>query len=115
MYTKVPILKEVTTEKCNSVNLNTFSTYLPSLLGVIAEYNSKCSTQQSCIFPKFTSFKIGTYFSKQDTIECVEQFLLLYSAITPKSEGKYVEKVFNSTELHFSEAISFKIGTLIEY
>ena len=33
-------------------------------------------------------------------------------AITPKSEDKYVEKVFNSTELHFSEVTSFKIGTL---
>ena len=33
---KVPILKEVTSEKCNSVELNTFSTYLSSLLGVIA-------------------------------------------------------------------------------
>ena len=33
-------------------------------------------------------------------------------AITPKSEDKYVEKVFNLTELHFSEVISFKIGTL---
>jgi hypothetical protein len=32
---KVPILKEVTSEKCNSVELNTFSTYLSSLLGVI--------------------------------------------------------------------------------
>ena len=38
--TKVPILKEVTSEKCNSVELNTFTTYLSSLLGVIAEYNS---------------------------------------------------------------------------
>ena len=38
--TKVPILKEVTLEKCNSVELNTFTTYLSSLLGVIAEYNS---------------------------------------------------------------------------
>ena len=35
-YTKVPILKEVTTEKCNSVELNNFSTYLSSLLGLIA-------------------------------------------------------------------------------
>ena len=34
-------------------------------------------------------------------------------AITPKSEYKYVEKVFNSTELHFSEVTSFKIGTLM--
>ena len=34
-------------------------------------------------------------------------------AITPKSEDKYVEKVFNSTEFHFSEVTSFKIGTLI--
>ena len=33
---KVPILKEVTSEKCNSVELNTFSTYLSSLLRVIA-------------------------------------------------------------------------------
>ena len=33
--------------------------------------------------------------------------------ITPKSEDKYVEKVFNSTELHFSEVTSFKIGTLV--
>ena len=28
-------------------------------------------------------------------------WLLLYSAITPKSEEKYFVKVFNSTELHF--------------
>jgi hypothetical protein len=61
---KVPILKEVTSEKCNSVELNTFSTYFVTI------------------------------------------------AITPKSEDKYVEKVFNSTELHFSEVTSFKIGTL---
>ena len=40
IVTKVPILKEVTSEKCNSIELNTFSTYLSSLLGVIAEYNS---------------------------------------------------------------------------
>ena len=33
---KVPILKEVTSEKCNSIELNTFSKYLSSLLGVIA-------------------------------------------------------------------------------
>ena len=31
----------------------------------------------------------------------------------PKSKDKYVEKVFNSTELHFSEVTSFKIGTLV--
>jgi hypothetical protein len=34
--------------------------------------------------------------------------LLLYSAITPKSEDKYVVKVFNSTELHFSEVYFFQ-------
>ena len=39
--------------------------------------------------------------------------LLNTVAIMPKSEDKYVEKVFNSTELHFSEVTSFKIGTLI--
>ena len=32
----------------------------------------------------------------------------------PKSEDKSVEKVFNSTELHFSEVTSFKIGTLVD-
>ena len=37
---KVPILKEVTSEKSKSVELNTFATYLSSLSGVIAEYNS---------------------------------------------------------------------------
>ena len=31
---------------------------------------------------------------------------------TPKSEDKYVVKVFNPTEFHFSEVTSFKIGTL---
>ena len=34
--TKVPILKEDTSEKCKSVELITFSTYLSSLLAVIA-------------------------------------------------------------------------------
>ena len=59
--TNVPILKEFTSEKCNSFELNTFSTYLSSLLGV-----------------------------------------------TLKSEDKYVAKVFNSTELHFSEVYFFQ-------
>ena len=44
---------------------------------------------------------------------CRVEHLLLYSVITLKSEDKYVEKVFNLTELHFSEVTSFKIGTLI--
>ena len=35
-------------------------------------------------------------------------WLLLYSAITPKSEDKYVVKVLNSTELHFSEVYFFQ-------
>ena len=35
-------------------------------------------------------------------------WLLLYSAITPKSEDKYVVKVFNSTEFHFSEVYFFQ-------
>ena len=58
--------------------MNTFSTYLSSKLDYLSpmfwlhsvESNfddqyvekvfNKCSTWQSCIFPKFTSFKIGT-------------------------------------------------------
>ena len=35
-------------------------------------------------------------------------WLLLYSAITPKSEDKYVLILFNSTELHFSEVYFFQ-------
>ena len=31
------------------------------------------------------------------------QHMLLYSAITPKSEDKYVVKVFNWSEFHLSE------------
>ena len=44
---------------------------------------------------------------------CRVEHLLLYSVIKLKSEDKYVEKVFNLTELHFSEVTSFKIGTLV--
>ena len=35
-------------------------------------------------------------------------WLLLYSAITPKSEDKYVVKVFNSSEFHLSEMTLFQ-------
>ena len=34
-------------------------------------------------------------------------------AITPKIEDKYVVKVFNPTEFHFSEVTFFQIGTLV--
>ena len=58
--------------------LNTFSTYLSSKLDstlcnqnigegesniddkYVEKVFNKCSTRQSCIFPKFTSYKIGT-------------------------------------------------------
>ena len=76
--------------------LNTFSPYLSSILdspspmldSEICNQNigegesniddkyvenvfNKCSTQQSCIFPKFTSYKIGTYFNKKSKfLEC---------------------------------------------
>ena len=58
--------------------LNTFSTYSSSILDspspmfwlysvesnlddeYVEKVFNKCSTRQSCIFPKFTSFKIGT-------------------------------------------------------
>ena len=39
-------------------------------------------------------------------------WLLLYSAITPKREGKYVVKVFNWSEVHLSEMTCYKIHTL---
>ena len=41
-------------------------------------------------------------------------WLLLYSAITPKSEDKYVVKVFNWSEVHLSEMTCYKIHTLKE-
>ena len=65
---KVPILKEVTSEKWNSGGLNTFG-------------------------------HICLHFWA---------WLLLYSAITPKSEDKYVVKVFNPPEFHFSEVTFFQ-------
>ena len=48
-------MKEVISEKFNSVELNTFSTYLNSLLGVIAFVFSNHT-----ITSEVTSFKIGT-------------------------------------------------------
>ena len=41
--------------------------------------------------------------------------LLLYSAITPKSEDKHVVKVFNWSEVHLSEMTCYKIHTLVWY
>ena len=38
--------------------------------------------------------------------------LLLYSAITPKSEDKHVVKAFNRSEVHLSEMTCYKIHTL---
>ena len=64
IFIRLPILKEVTSENATWSSC-TFSTYLSSLLGVIAI-----------------------------------------------AKDKYVVKVFNLTELHFSEVTSFKIGTL---
>ena len=44
----------------------------------------------------------GGFFTKFATLaHCVS--LLNKIAITPKYEDKYVEKVFNLTELHFSD------------
>ena len=37
---------------------------------------------------------------------------VLYSAITPKSEDKYVVKVFNWSEVHLSEMTCYKIHIL---
>ena len=40
-------------------------------------------------------------------------WLLLYSAITAKSEDKYVVKVFNWSEVQLSEMTCYKIHTLV--
>ena len=80
--TKVPILKEVKFGKMQLCRvehlLNTFSTYLSSKLDstlcnqnigegesniddkYVEKVFNKCSIRQSCIFPKFTSYNIGT-------------------------------------------------------
>ena len=42
-------------------------------------------------------------------------WLLLYSAIMPKSEGKYVVKLFNWLEVHLSELTCYKVHTLSEF
>jgi hypothetical protein len=70
-YLKYQFWKTSTSEKWNSVELNTFGHICPhqwawlllySAITPIGEdkYVQKCSTRQSFIFPKFTSFKIGT-------------------------------------------------------
>ena len=41
--------------------------------------------------------------------------MLLYSAIMPKSEGKYVVKLFNWLEVHLSELTCYKVHTLSEF
>ena len=83
---KVPILKEVNFGKMQLCRvehlLNTFSTYLSSKLDstpcnqnigegesniddkYVEKVFNKCSTRQSCIFPKFTSYRIGTLVIK---------------------------------------------------
>ena len=43
-----------------------------------------------------------------------ESFRKDETAITPKSEDKYVAKVFNWSEFHSSEVTSYKIHTLVE-
>ena len=45
---------------------------------------------------------------KEVTSEKCNSWLLLYSAITPKSEDKYIVKMFNLTGLHFSEFYFFQ-------
>ena len=70
LESKVPILKEVTSEKCNSVELNTFSTYLSSLLGVIAiVFNPRMevplNSTEVVHFSEVNSFKIGTLVKPQ--------------------------------------------------
>ena len=40
---------------------------------------------------------------------------LLHSANPPKSDDKYVEKVFNWSEVHLSEMTCYKIHTLGDY
>ena len=49
---KYQFWKNVTSEKWNSGGLNTFTTYLSSLLGVIAEYNSNHAQKWRQICPK---------------------------------------------------------------
>ena len=90
--TKVPILKEVNFGKMQLCRvehfLNTSSTFFSSKLdspviktlereNLILMINmlKKCSTRQSCIFPKFTSYKIGTLVNKNGSRkEIIEEF-----------------------------------------
>ena len=42
-------------------------------------------------------------------------FVTSHPANRPKSEDKYVEKVFNWSEVHLSEMTFYKIHTLMNY
>ena len=52
------------------------------------------------------SLKKITYY-----IRCLKE--TWHSAITPKSEDNYVEKVFNWSKVHLSEMTCYKIHTLV--
>jgi hypothetical protein len=57
-------------------------------------------------------YDFGTSHFGKMNLWPVEHFLLGAIAITPKSENKYVEKVFNWSEVHVSEMTCYKIHTL---
>ena len=54
MYLKYGFCNKVISERWTSKQLNTFTTYLSSILGVIPiVFWKKCSTGQRCIFPRW--------------------------------------------------------------
>ena len=52
---------------------------------------------------------------KSGALELVDSLTILYSVITPKSEDKYVVKVFNWSEVHLSDMTCYKIHTLMVF
>ena len=90
---KVPILKEVTSEKSKSVELNTFATYLSSLSGVIAEYNSNYAQKweqmcwKSVQLDRFAFSR--SYFFKNWYSLFLPFHTVFKSQMLPKSTKKY--------------------------
>ena len=103
---KYQFWKNVTSEKWNSDGLNTFTTYLSSLLGVIAEYNSNHAQKWRQICPKVfnpsefhfseVTFFQNWYFSMKTYYDILYSILLsrlLWLNIYRKHKMKRIAKL----------------------
>ena len=113
---KAPILKEVNFGKMQLFPhfwvwlLNTIAIPPKSEDKYVEKVFNKCSTWQSCIFPKFTSFKIGTLkhcFNHEFTLVVAKLFLWhmckIYSFFSILMDMKcYIKKCYRSPWWEYS-------------